>query len=775
MKGVCCLLISFLYINLVAAQTIKGQVKDAAGEPVAGATVTIKNTFVTTSSNKAGYFQLSPASNGEYQLLVSAVGYEPFEQAVVIVDTTTVDLSILLQRSISSLKEVTITASRRAEVVDRTPAAVQVLNQRQIQAQAMVSPNLSNILGVAVPSLGLSSNTTSNTGQTLRGRTPLVLIDGIPQSTPLRNGSRDMRTIDPSVIERVEVIKGATAIYGNGADGGVINYITLQPKTAEKVQAYTSLAKTGMLAHANETGGFRFTQQFNGRLKSFDYVVAGSYENTGVYKDAKGTVITPVYGYGESDIINTFAKMGYNINPQHRIEVMYNYFSSKQNSEYIEQLGTFGVSPTIGVRGSVQAEDEGTRYNHNAYVKYQGRKIFGNTSIEANAYLQQFFTVYGWSASFVPAGQSTIHSNKKGARLTLNTPVKLSDQVESEVLYGIDYLNDVTWQDLTDGRMWVPKMELNNPAPFAQFHATIKNNWVVKAGYRLDQVDLMIPSFTQIKTAQSPGGQLINGGKLNFTASTFNLGLRYAKWEAFKPFVSFTQGFSMVDIGHYVRSAKENDIAKMQLQPVVANNYEAGFSSTYKNLSINTSLYASTSKIGTTIVEENGYYVQQRAPERIWGIESSLDIAAIKQLVLGAGFSYMEGKADINKNGDYNDPEDAYLTGRRITPLKVVAHIKYIPTSRLFVNLEWLYSGSRKRFEKQANGTYRFGEGPVDAYGVVNLSAGYKMNNGLNFFAGVENLLNKDYYPTTSQWYALHSSYVKANGIRYQVGFGYKW
>jgi iron complex outermembrane receptor protein len=167
----------------------------------------------------------------------------------------------------------------------------------------------------------------------------------------------------------------------------------------------------------------------------------------------------------------------------------------------------------------------------------------------------------------------------------------------------------------------------------------------LKAGYRLDRVDLNIPSFTQIHTSQSPGGQKINGGNLNFTASTFNAGLRYAKWEIFKPFISFTQGFSMVDIGHYIRSAKEDDIAKMQLQPVVANNYEAGFSSSLHNVSINASAYASTSKIGTTIIEENGYYIQQRAPERILAIEGSIDVASIKNFVIGTGISYMEGKA----------------------------------------------------------------------------------------------------------------------------------
>lgn len=776
MKKVYCLLItSLLFIAVTNAQVIKGQVTTAEGEPAYGATVLLKNTFNRTITDKKGQFQLTVQAPGNYTLSISFVGFESIELETTVAEKAISNYHIVLHQSISSLKEITVTANRKEEIVDRTPASVQIINSREIQAQSAISPNLSNILGHTIPSLGLSSNTTSNTGQTLRGRTPLILIDGIPQSTPLRNGSRDMRTIDPSVIERIEVIKGATAIYGNGADGGVINYITTQPKTADKVEAYSTIAKTGMVAHAAGTGGIRAGQRFSGKVQSFDYVLSANYEQTGVYKDAKGVAITPVYGYGESDIINTFAKLGWNINDQNRVEVMYNYFGSKQNSEYVEQIGKYGVAPTIGVKGDSNGEDEGTRYNHNAYIKYQAKKLFANTSFEANAYLQKFYTVYGWSASFVPASQSAIHSEKKGARFTFNTPLKINKSIESEVLYGLDYLHDVTWQSLTDGRIWVPKMELANPAPFAQIQVVIHKDWIVKAGYRLDQVDLNIPSFTQIHTSQSPGGQQINGGKLNFSASTFNAGIRYSKWETFKPFVSFTQGFSMVDIGHYIRSAKENDIAKMQLEPVVANNYEAGFSSSLHNVSLSTSVYASTSKIGTTIIEGNGFYVQQRAPERIMGIEGSINVASIKNFVIGTGISYMEGKADINKNKSYDDPEDVYLSGRRITPLKIISHIKYMPGTRLFADVEWLYSGSRKKFAAQQNGTYKFGEGPVTAYGIINLSAGYKMKNGIQIFGGFENLLNKDYFNTTAQWYALPANYVKANGIHFQVGIGYKW
>ncbi|MCA6439656.1 MAG: TonB-dependent receptor plug domain-containing protein, partial [Chitinophagaceae bacterium] len=387
-----CFFFSFLFIISTSAQVIKGQVKNTVSEPLAGVSITLKNTFIGTISDKDGMFQLNVSGITSPILAFNSAGFETIEK--VISDPAETEISVVLNKSISSLKEVTVTASRKPEVVDRTPASVQVINVRELQAQATISSSLSSILGYAVPSLGLGSNGTSNTGQTLRGRTPLILIDGIPQSTPLRNGARDMRTIDPSVIQRVEVIKGATAIYGNGADGGIINYITLQPNTVKKFSATTSIAKTGMAIHANETGGFRLNQQINGMTGKFDYALSGIYEKTGVYKDANGIVITPVNSYGETGLINLFSKFGYTLNDKNRIEVMYNYFSSKQNSQYIEQAGQHNINPTIGVKGEVKAIDEGTRYNHNAYVKYLAKGLLLNSSLEASAYMQSFYTVY---------------------------------------------------------------------------------------------------------------------------------------------------------------------------------------------------------------------------------------------------------------------------------------------------------------------------------------------------------------------------------------------
>ena len=82
------------------------------------------------------------------------------------------------------------------------------------------------MLANLIPSFAPSRQKLTNSGETLRGRKPLYLVDGVPQSTPLREGGRDGHTIDPAMIERIEVIHGANALQGLGASGGIINIIT---------------------------------------------------------------------------------------------------------------------------------------------------------------------------------------------------------------------------------------------------------------------------------------------------------------------------------------------------------------------------------------------------------------------------------------------------------------------------------------------------------------------------------------------------------------------
>lgn len=127
------------------------------------------------------------------------------------------------------IEKITVTASRMDKSPSAIPNTVTIIDRLQLEEQFRTTKDLSTIIGNLAPSFSPSRQKMSNTGETLRGRPPLIMIDGVPQSNPLRSGGREGQTIDPAMIERIEIIHGANAMHGLGAQGGIINYITKKP------------------------------------------------------------------------------------------------------------------------------------------------------------------------------------------------------------------------------------------------------------------------------------------------------------------------------------------------------------------------------------------------------------------------------------------------------------------------------------------------------------------------------------------------------------------
>lgn len=687
-------------------------------------------------------------------------------------DTTRRDT--VLQKD-AQLKEVIVSASRRKETLDEVPSSVTILRAKDLAIQKSINNNLSDILANTVPGLGFNSNRSYNLGQTLRGRTVLVMIDGIPQSTPLRNSLRDIRSIDPGVIEQVEVIKGATAIYGNGATGGLINYITKRPATGKAFSGQTSMGANTALKEAQHTGGWYVGQMLTGTVKRFDYVISGRYEQTGVMKDAKGQVLSPDYGLNELQMWNAFARVGYNIDTRNRLELLYNYFSSKQRTDYIVKAGTFGNrdSATTGVLGIRPGEPEGTPYNHNASLHFTSQGLIGGTDLDVNLYMQDFSTLTPYTNFFENNGQSGIIAEKKGLRLNLNSPFVISSNWNGSLVYGADVLADKTSQVLTDGRVSVPEMNMRNLAPYLQVKSVFLQHLVLKVGARFENINIKVPTYTTINTINystggySGGGVTVKGGSLNYNAFVFNAGLRYNKLPYFKPFISFSQGFSVPELGLILRGAKENTLADITARAVTTNNYEAGFNSTVGKLNIEGAAYISTSGLGASYVMVNGKFEVARSPERVYGFEVSADYALLDELSLGASWSYTEGKREV---GD----QKVYLGGDRIAPPKSTAYINYTPIPGWLIRLQMLHAGNRKRFDP-VNGRYSYGTGPMSAFTTFNLFTGYELDSHSSIQVGVENLFNKDYFTIPSQWQADNLTYVKGNGLRLNLNYSYRF
>ncbi|MFB6454525.1 TonB-dependent receptor [Chitinophaga sp. Hz27] len=675
------------------------------------------------------------------------------------------------------LGEVVISASRRPVTLDHVPSSVTVVSKKMLENDMSFTTDVTDILAREVPGMAPGSQTNSNVGQGLRGRSVLVMIDGIPQSSPLRNGEVDLRSIDPAVLERVEVLKGATAIYGNGATGGLINYITANPMGNKPISGRTSVNMTGGLVGLKNSVGGRFSQMLQGRAGKWDYITSGVYEQTGEYKDANGQLVGPNYSLGETETWNAYAKVGYHINSRQKLQLMYNFFRSQQNSNYTLVNGDISKGiPATGVLGKTAGVPTGSKGNHNVHLVYQADSLIGGTSLTADAYLESRDDIFYVSFGRFEGGDGQSHTldKKKGLRLMLNSSLLNRNGFSGNISYGADLLNDITSQPLVDGRVWVPEMNMLNAAPFAETQFTFWQDLILKAGVRIENVGVKVKDYTTLRLTNADGSTItpainVAGGNLNYTAKLFNAGIRYNKLPLFMPYFSFSQGFSVSDVGLALRDSKVNDIKKINTEAVLVNNYELGFVTEHRGLRFEFSSFLSTSKLGADMIFDpnTGLFNVSRTPERIYGFEAALSYAVLKNLDLSASYSYLEGKADTAKTGgSYN----VYLNGRRIAPPKMTATIAYRPIKALEVRAQYMGVQGRDRFVKNAKGVYNGNEGPVKVYNLVNLGASYKLNAKTMFTMGIDNLFNEDYFPARSQWFMQPGFYAKGRGASFNLG-----
>ena len=84
-----------------------------------------------------------------------------------------------------------VTSSRVEKPLSTIPNTVTVIGQVELEQQLSVQHDLSTVLGNLIPGFSPSRQKMTSAGETLRGRKPLYMIDGVPQSNPLRDGGRD--------------------------------------------------------------------------------------------------------------------------------------------------------------------------------------------------------------------------------------------------------------------------------------------------------------------------------------------------------------------------------------------------------------------------------------------------------------------------------------------------------------------------------------------------------------------------------------------------------
>jgi iron complex outermembrane receptor protein len=689
--------------------------------------------------------------------------------------------------------EIVVTATRTAERVTNVPRSITVVDSEELRQQLGPSRSIGEALANQVPGFAPPSQINSTFGQTLRGRKVAVLIDGVPQTTNLQSFAREFRTIDPSAIERIEVVRGSTAIYGAQAAGGVINIITRRP-TEERLSAVTEVGINSTLTNTEDALGFNAQQTISGRTGNFDLTGTVSFARSGAFYDAKGSRI-PYFELGgdSSTLFNLLGKVGVDLDTQQRLQLTVNHYRETQDPDVI---GDFSIDDQEGRQKArairtgnldIGGETPGNR-NTLLNLSYTNQNLFGSSlqsqiyyRTNSNVGLPNDFRTSEFFGPFVGIARSRGETEQIGGRLAIATPLSRAENVR--LTWGSDYVTEDSKQrfDLYDpqrfdesrGRVYrkisdrpfVPPYTYNSLGLFGQMEWNIDDIVILSGGIRHERIGLEVNDYTTFNERQ------IEGGDRKFNATLFNTGAVYKINDNFNVFGNFAQGFSVPDFGRILREPPDNFVGIESsldvTQPQKVNNYEIGIRGAWESVQMSLSAFYNTSDLGVSLqpVGNTGRLQLQRAPERIYGLEGTVDWQPAPAWSIGGTATYIEGEYE-------GDNSYLALNSSRIPPLKLTAYLENETLPGWNNRLQFLYSGNRDRgFKDGSDG------GRISSYLTVDYISSVNIGSGL-LQVKVENLLNNQYFPVLSQYLAgfgSDSSNYAGRGLTLSVNYRLNW
>ena len=217
------------------AQTLSGTVTNAAGKPLANATVEIEALKRVTSTNELGEFTFSNVKEGDYTLHIFASGFAHLHEHAQVQSDNAEGANFVLARSAIEVIDVHATPMHLSVMESATP--VSVLSGETLRRQQAAT------LGDTIEKLpGVQSNFHGNVASTpiIRGLSgPRVLItqNGLDVSDVSRVGPDHAVASEASTAKQIEVLRGpATLFFGSGAIGGVVNVVDQRVPTSTETR-----------------------------------------------------------------------------------------------------------------------------------------------------------------------------------------------------------------------------------------------------------------------------------------------------------------------------------------------------------------------------------------------------------------------------------------------------------------------------------------------------------------------------------------------------------
>jgi iron complex outermembrane receptor protein len=689
--------------------------------------------------------------------------------------------------------DVIVTAQRSRNGIVAPGHQVTTLERERIETERTTSDTLSTILAKSVPGLADSSRTITDFGQTLRGRGALVLVDGVPYNTN-RDSARNLISLDPSNIDRIEVLRGGSAIYGSGATGGIISINTRQ--AGGPLALETVVAGTASLSNVTSDGlGGRVQQFVSGSMGAFEFAANGGYQRIGGSFDGDGNRRAPEPSQGDlfdSDVWNIGGKAGLRFADGAYLQLSASHYRADQNTDFAADPSVARLAPGAAlarpIAGLVLADQNQVRSTV-VTANAAARDVFGSR-VTLLGYWRDFFTRFtpfdarGVATRGRNVDQVTQNSEVYGDRLTIETPLAS----RTSVTWGAD-LNHET-SDMPDDvfdpvaydrsgglvfnrtatLIYMPELRTLTYGGFIQAQHRIADWFAVDGGARYDRASATFDDFVPLSQLRATNPVTIRGGRIAFDAWTFNASATATPLAGQDFYASFSQGFQLPDIGLQLRNATPGfAISNSDLQPVKIDSYEIGWRGRMGRARGTLALFRTTSELGDVQSFNNGL-ILLRTAERIRGVEATIDVGSrADPLRAGATATYITGR-ERAATAIISQP----MTGYRIPPLKITAYLEVTPIEGLDVRFQGLLSGDR---DYRLNGVASFGRRNVEQYTTFDIVARYRASDRDLLTVGIENVFNEQYLPVYSQLLRnnLNTSRVPANGATLTASFRRSW
>ena len=685
------------------------------------------------------------------------------------------------------IAEIVVTATRTEEAVEDLPRSITVIDREQLDQQSSVSltGSVGDVLGKIVPGFGPPTFTRRTGGigtpQSLRGRPPLILIDGIAQNAANGFGF-DLNAIELSAVERIEVVRGPSAAYGTGATGGIINIITRQP-TEEQLENEISIGTNSALGELEEDSiGYNIKYGFSGTDGNLDMRVNASLNQLGDLYAPDGGRTTTDDSIGRNQALNFLGKIGVQLNEQQRLEASYNIYNDRLNLAFQVDPALLALPPNEQPRlarlisADFDYDEEPRHTNQVASLNYSNEDFFGS-QLDLQFFYQrtdydsrlvdgreQLRAILGVIPPGIPTiRQTRLDEQKWGFRLQARTPFSET----ASLLSGVDYTNQtnetnslIIDPEALDERNEAnvleeadisPFVRFQNIGVFSQFQWDVSEQFLLNAGVRYENINFNADDWTidaiNPRNSLNPefAGMLptIDGGSQNVDDVVFNFGIVYKPVPEISLFANFAQGFSIPSLRSLRQVQPGFDIEDNDLlEPEKVNNYELGVRGNWQNVQFTLAGFYNHSDQGQVLtIDELGLGFLNRAPQRNYGVEATLDWQPSDSWGLGAVVSWTEGDSDLQEDGRGWLP----LSTSEVQPVKATVYVQNQTLPSWQNRLQLLVVGSRDRAFDEEVDAFK-----VNSYATLDFLSVFQLGRG-RLQLGIENLLDTEYETIVSQ------------------------